>query len=103
MAIQVINVSFALYDQNGLGIVGAKISAILSKPDVDDTYGVIVPELVSVETDSAGNAVMSLWPNTLGTESTKYLFEVQHNGVVFSLGDRVIPHDRGANLDFRDL
>lgn len=68
-------VSARLYDQNGLPVVGASITAQLDRYEIHDGY--VVPQRVEAITDANGFAVLNLWPNALGSVSSLYKIKVQ--------------------------
>jgi len=71
-----VTVNFA--DQNGHPIVGGKVSATLTR---DELYnGFIVPNQLTTVSDAAGVAVLDLFPNQLGSQSSQYIFKLSQPG-----------------------
>lgn len=58
------------YDQQGNLVVGAVYTATLNRTEI--YQGLIVPESVTATADSNGVAVLNLWPNALGVNSSMY-------------------------------
>lgn len=74
-----VNVTVKASDQNGNPVIGAIITATLTNEDVDTTTGeYILPEVKTTNADSQGVAVIPLWPNALGSLSTRYTFTIQN-------------------------
>jgi hypothetical protein len=57
-------------DQNGNPVAGARITAKLNQTEI--YQGVIVPESITVIANASGIAILSLWPNALGTQGSMY-------------------------------
>ena len=75
-----VNVTARVYDQSGKPIHKAVVTMRLTT--VERYSGYIVPREVRAETDAAGKAVLAVWPNELGTESSEYRVHIKypHNG-----------------------
>ena len=75
-----VNVTARVYDQSGKPIHKAVVTMRLTT--VERYSGYIVPREVRAETDAAGKAVLAVWPNELGTESSEYRIHIKypHNG-----------------------
>lgn len=56
---------------DGAPLANAPVQAHLSSPEA--YQGVVVPAVVSGTTDSQGVCVLDLWPNVLGSETSKYV------------------------------
>jgi hypothetical protein len=57
-------------DQNGNPVPGARFQFKLT--GVEYSGGFVVPELTEVTADASGVAIVNLWPNSLGVNSTLY-------------------------------
>ena len=75
-----VSVTARVYDQSGKPIHKAVVTMRLTT--VERYSGYIVPREVRAETDAAGKAVLAVWPNELGTESSEYRVHIKypHNG-----------------------
>lgn len=75
-----VNVTARVYDQSGKPIHKAVVTMRLTT--VERYSGYIVPREVRAETDAVGKAVLAVWPNELGTESSEYRVHIKypHNG-----------------------
>lgn len=63
-------VHFIAYDQNGQPVAGAILRAKLDQTEIQG--GFVVPEIVEVVADAAGEGVLDLWPNALGVAGSMY-------------------------------
>ena len=64
-----VNVTARVYDQNGKAVHGAVITMRLTT--VERYSGYIVPREARAETAATGKAVLAVWPNEVGTESSE--------------------------------
>lgn len=86
-----------VYDDNGVSIEGATITAQLSYFDVDDGY--ITPILTEVRTDNNGEATLNLWPNELGATKSFYKIKIiAPNGKVLNL-EATVPDTQAERLE----
>lgn len=75
--IPTVAVSIILHEQDGSPIEGAEIEAKLET--LEKYQGFVVPDLVEgIVTDATGTAVLNLFPNELGSESSEYRFKISH-------------------------
>ncbi|NSX14959.1 tail fiber domain-containing protein [Cupriavidus taiwanensis] len=74
-AIPTCAVRATVYDQNGQAVGGASITAQLDRYEIHD--GFVVPNRVEAVTDQYGEAILNLWPNALGSQSSSYKIKVQ--------------------------
>ncbi|MGH8856592.1 MAG: hypothetical protein ACREXG_00935 [Polaromonas sp.] len=76
MPLITVPVRFAACDPDGRPAAGDIFRAQLDKTDIDNAAGCyVVPALVEVIADASGTVVLNLWPNELGTASSRYRFE----------------------------
>lgn len=75
-----VRVTARVYDQSGKAVHRAVVTMRLTT--VERYSGYIVPREAQAETDVAGKAVLTVWPNELGTESSEYRVHIKypHNG-----------------------
>lgn len=75
-----VRVTARVYDQSGKAVHRAVVTMRLTT--VERYSGYIVPREAQAETDAAGKAVLTVWPNELGTESSEYRVHIKypHNG-----------------------
>jgi hypothetical protein len=86
-----------VYDDNGVSLPGAIITAQLSYFDVDNGY--ITPVLTQVTTDENGEATLILWPNQLGATSSFYKVKIiAPNGKTLNL-DVTVPDTNAERLE----
>jgi hypothetical protein len=86
-----------IYDDTGVSVSGATITAQLNSFDVDKGY--ITPMLVQVTTDADGLATLNLWPNKRGATSSYYKVKIYTpSGKTLAL-DAVVPNERAARLE----
>ena len=71
-----VTVNFA--DQNGHPMAGGKVSAVLTRNELYN--GFVVPNQVTVVSDANGVAVLNLFPNQLGSQSSQYIFKLTQPG-----------------------
>ena len=71
-----VNVTARVYDQNGKAVHGAVITMRLTT--VERYSGYIVPREARAETDATGKAVLAVWPNEVGTESSEYRVHIKY-------------------------
>lgn len=74
MVIPTVPVTITLAKQSGQPLAGVEISAMLSRNELFN--GLIVPNQQVTTTDAAGVAVLSLFPNQLGSQSSQYIFRL---------------------------
>lgn len=74
MAVPTVDVFCPIVDQNGSPVSGAVIKALLDRPEVYQGY--IVPREVEVVADENGEATLSLFPNALGAEGSRYKIRI---------------------------
>ena len=79
MALTTIAVNILLQDSFGVPRANAPVSATLTVIDVDTLEGIVVPEQVNDVTGPDGTAVLYCWPNSLGRNSSEYLFNLDGN------------------------
>jgi hypothetical protein len=75
MAIHTVKVTVKTSGQDGFDIAKARIIATLTTRVVYAGY--VMPKRTEVETDSAGVAVLNLWPNELGATVSQYQIKIQ--------------------------
>lgn len=76
MTLKTVAVTVRAQDAGGNVMPGAKITAKLSGPDVDATYGHVIPKDITAEADATGAAILQLWPNELGSCQTFYYVSI---------------------------
>lgn len=74
MDIPLVNVTARISDQQGRPVHRAQI--VMRLTTVERYCGLIVPREARAETDPQGRAVLKVWPNELGTESSEYMVTV---------------------------
>ncbi|WP_165072827.1 hypothetical protein [Desulfovibrio sp. ZJ200] len=74
MDIPLVNVTAQIRDQQGRPVHRAQI--VMRLTTVERYCGLIVPREARAETDPQGRAVLKVWPNELGTESSEYMVTV---------------------------
>lgn len=74
--IPTVNVTARLHDQKGMPVAGALVSMRLTV--VERYRGYVVPQEARAVTDENGEAVLAVWPNELGSESSEYKVTVQY-------------------------
>lgn len=74
-AIPTCAVRATVFDNNGQAVGGASITAQLDRYEIHD--GFVVPQRVEAVTDQYGEAILNLWPNALGSQSSSYKIKVQ--------------------------
>lgn len=74
--IPTVAVSVILYGQDGSPIQGVEIEAKLET--LEKFNGFVVPELVEAVAGADGVAVLNLFPNELGSESSEYRFRISY-------------------------
>lgn len=74
--IPLVNVTARICDQGGLPIRRARVTMRLTT--IERYMGLVVPREVSQYTDDNGIAVLSVWPNELGTEGSEYLCTIMY-------------------------
>jgi hypothetical protein len=95
---KVVKVTIKAVDQQGNRMSGAFITATLNKVDVDPEYGYVSPEEFYVKANANGLAVLELWPNSLGSQGSKYIFVIENPDTGGAIRiDAVIP-DQDCNL-----
>ncbi len=67
-----INVTTHVEDTNGIAVVGATVAFRLKYTVVDTGLGHILASTVSGVTNALGDSVLAVWPNALGTNTSKY-------------------------------
>ena len=72
--IPTVNVTARFSDPEGRPLRGAVVSMRLTT--TERYQGYVVPAEVRAVTDGTGTAVLAVWPNALGTESSEYLVTV---------------------------
>ena len=102
MTLKTIPIVIALTSPAGVPQVGATVSATLVKSatlvdafDVD--AGVVVPQVVSANTDALGSATLNLWPNARGSQSTLYRIRAQF-GAATLLSTYIVVPDSAAGV-----
>lgn len=82
-----VNVRVFVANQAGVRVEGAFVTAQLDRTDIDALGGYILPEEILGTTDSVGACVLSLWPNVLGSQNSKYVFTIEDpvNGTLLSV------------------
>jgi hypothetical protein len=75
MPVPTVNVTVNAFDQDGSAMVGANVKAELIGTDVYNNQ-IVGKLIVEQATDAAGEAVLALFPNELGTKRTYYRFTV---------------------------
>lgn len=60
----------------GEPLAAARITARLNRPDVAMAAGYVAPAIVTATTDTAGLAVLDLWPNAIGATASQYLVDI---------------------------
>lgn len=89
MTLVTTNVKATFLNPDGTPIVGAKVTATLSRSEVDGS--VLVPSKCTGNTDSTGTVTLPLWPNTRGSFGSKYsLYAVVGSATIWS-GSIVVP------------
>lgn len=83
MTISTVTVSIAVHQITGVALPAGRVSFQLSGMDVNS--GIVAPAPTQVLLDDDGLGTVALWPNSLGTQGTRY-------GVTI--------HDRNGNLQF---
>lgn len=78
MAITTVACTANFHEDDGTPLVGAIVTATLDRVDYDANSRSIAPLSVSGTTDANGDVSLSLWPNVLGTKSSKYRFTCYH-------------------------
>ncbi|CAN7307622.1 hypothetical protein LJR296_001455 [Cupriavidus necator] len=96
-AIPTCAVRVRLYDQNGQAVGGASITAQLDRYEIHD--GLVVPQRVEAVTDQYGEAILSLWPNALGSQSSSYKIKVQPSDSKGYSTIAIVPDVETAELD----
>lgn len=74
MDIPLVNVTARISDQQGRPVHRAQI--VMRLTTVERYCGLIVPREARAETDPQGRAVLKVWPNEQGTESSEYMVTV---------------------------
>lgn len=76
--IKKVNVTCYAADQNGNPVVGATVTAVLNRVDVDPAVGYVMPEEITGTSDENGICVLRLWPNQLGSTQSQYIFLIEN-------------------------
>ena len=71
MAAPTVNVTANVFDQGGNPVSGALLTVTLDRPE-PTSIGYVTPKVQTFTADANGIAIMSLWPNALGTISSSY-------------------------------
>jgi microcystin-dependent protein len=96
MTLPVCAVQCYVYTQDGDPEKDAIVSAKLNRYEV--YQGHVVPELMTATTDASGLAVLSLWPNELGSTESSYKVTIQPVGKRSLTVYAVVPLAVEANL-----
>lgn len=93
------NLFIKLLDHDGTAIAGATFSAELTLPDY--YLGQIIPPVVhTTTTDTEGKAYLALFPNSLGSVGTEYIYRVKHpTGKTILDGVLTMPNATSALTD----
>jgi len=90
MPLQTTIVNIQLVTQSGQPMGNTTVSAELN--GIDFSGGeLITPETTQATTDSSGNAVLNLWPNSIGSRSTRYT-------IIIRIGSKVLAKFTGVEV-----
>ncbi|BBE51128.1 hypothetical protein OYT1_ch1581 [Ferriphaselus amnicola] len=78
MSTPTVKASIVLTDHAGAPLVGATITAQLNRDEIYN--GLIISTKVTETTDSTGLAVLDLFPNQIGSQSSNYSIQITHKG-----------------------
>ena len=74
MTIPTCAVTCSVFDDDGVPMSGAIVTAILDRLEIYNGY--VVPKTVTGTTDLNGFVTLNLWPNALGIFSSTYIFKI---------------------------
>lgn len=74
MSVPTVNVTCTVNDSEGNPVEGARVSAKLST--AEKYHGFVAPLTTNAVSDATGVAVLALFPNELGSESSEYAFKI---------------------------
>lgn len=67
-----------LYDPSGAPLANTPVLIRLTRPEIEDN--IVVPEVITANTDETGLLTVDLWPNTRGTAGSQYRLTVKQWG-----------------------
>ena len=74
MSIPTVNVTVVIRSQDGNPIANASVRAVLQTTETYDGY--VVPKYYNATTDETGTAILSVFPNEIGSEGSEYKFTI---------------------------
>jgi len=96
MTLPTCNVLCSIYDDAGVPISGATITARLNQYEV--YLGYVVPQLITGTTNENGQVTLALWPNQLGSTESMYVVKIfPPNGKSLTV-NAVIPNVASTEL-----
>lgn len=96
MTLPTCRVTATILDQHGQPVPGALVLAVLDR--TDRYNGLVAPSRTRTRSDDAGQVVLDLFPNVLGSEGSQYQVTIAGNGQRLVDTTATVPDAPTANL-----